>query len=110
MAGSEVVVGKKYDEGKCRLELVPPSLIKAVGWVLTDGAAKYGDRNWENGLAWSRPYAAILRHLLAWQDRETNDSESGRNHLWHAACELAFLIEYEKTHPELDDRPSNKTT
>ena len=104
--GEEVVEeGKKFDNGKVRMDLIPVSLLQAVGAILTLGADKYGDRNWEAGLAWNRPYGAILRHLLAWWGGESTDAESGKSHLWHAACELAFLIEYEKTHPELDNRP-----
>jgi hypothetical protein len=97
-------LGKKFDEGKPQLSLVPKSLIWAVGTVLTFGAKKYGTDNWRRGLAWSRPYNALLRHLTAWWAGETVDAESGKSHLWHAATELAFLIEYEETNRGDDDR------
>jgi len=100
--------GKKFDGDKIRMDLIPTSLMTAVGTVLTSGAAKYGDRNWEEGIAWNRVYGAILRHLTSFWNGEDIDPESGKSHLWHAACELAFLIEFEKTHKELDNRPSNK--
>jgi len=67
-----------------------------------------GDRNWEKGIAWSRVYGAALRHLNAWYGGENLDPETGRSHLWHAATNIMFLMEFENTHPELDDRPSNK--
>ena len=97
----------KYDGEKVRLDLLPVQPIIEIGKVLTYGAKKYSERNWEKGLAWSRCYAASLRHLLAWQSGETNDPETGLSHLAHAACEILFLLEFSRTHPELDDRPNN---
>ena len=46
---SEPTAGVKHDSGKLRMDLVPPEAIKAMADVLTSGAAKYGDRNWEKG-------------------------------------------------------------
>lgn len=97
----------KYDNEKVRLDLLPVIPLIGVGKVLTFGAHKYGARNWEKGLDWSRCYGAALRHLFAWWSGETNDPETGYNHLDHALCELMFLREFAETHPELDDRPNN---
>lgn len=99
------MAGTKDDEGKPRIELVPPSLIMAVAEVLSTGAITYGERNWEKGLAWSRVYGALQRHLQAFWSGEDLDPETHKPHLWHAACELAFLIEFLKTKPLFDDRP-----
>lgn len=104
MDGQPRLDGKKFDEGKPMLGLVPKSLIWAVGWILTFGAKKYGEHNWRKGLKWSRAYNALLRHLTAWWDGESIDAKSGRSHLWHAATELAFLIEYEESKTGEDDR------
>jgi hypothetical protein len=46
-AAATPLTGRKNDNGKVRLELVPPELLFAVGQVLTFGANKYADRNWE---------------------------------------------------------------
>jgi len=59
--------------------------------VLMLGANKYGDRNWELGIDYSRVYGAILRHLFAWFSGEDCDKETSKNHLHHASCELMFL-------------------
>jgi hypothetical protein len=104
MDGQQRLDGKKFDEGKPELGLVSKSLIWAVGTILTFGAKKYGAHNWRGGLAWSRPYNAILRHLTAWWDGESLDAESGKSHLWHAATEIMFLIEYEERGTGHDDR------
>ena len=84
--------GLKYDDGKVRLELVPPSLVLAVGEVLTFGAKKYEANRWR-GVSAERYKGALLRHLMAYMDGEINDAESGLPHLWHVACNVAFLIE-----------------
>jgi hypothetical protein len=39
-----------------------------------------------------------------WLDGEELDAESGLPHLYHAAANIAMLIEYKTTCPELDDR------
>lgn len=104
MQGQVKLNGKKDDQDKPMLDLVPKSLIWAVGEILTQGAKKYGTHNWRDGLLWSRPYAALLRHLTAWWSGENLDAESGKSHLWHASAELAFLVEYEQSKTGKDDR------
>lgn len=97
----------KHDGDKVRLDLLPPELVEGVGAVLTFGAHKYGARNWEKGMRWGRPFAALLRHLWAWWRGEEMDPETGMSHLWHAGCCLAFLIAYEQRQIGDDDRPKN---
>ena len=99
--------GRKYDSGKPRLDLLPPELLFGVSDILTFGAAKYGDRNWESGMAWSRVFAALMRHLWAWWRGDAADAETGKSHLWHAGCCIAFLIAYEARSAGTDDRPAS---
>lgn len=101
--------GKKFDQKKVRTDLLAPKALVEIAKVMGFGAEKYGAQNWREGLAWSRVYAAVQRHLLAWSDGETNDPETGLSHLAHASCGLMFLLEYAQTHPELDDRYKGKT-
>jgi hypothetical protein len=98
--------GVKFDHGKARLDLVPPEIVTAIAEILAVGARKYAARNWEQGMEWSRPYAAALRHLLAWWGGEDLDPDTGKSHLWHASCNLAFLVAYEARAAGTDDRPS----
>jgi len=101
------MAGKKFDKEKLRLDLIPTEVFESLGAVLTFGAKKYGDNNWKQGIAYSRIYGALLRHLVAWAKKDIYDQESGLPHLWHAFCNLAFLVYYE-SHPRLyskfDDR------
>jgi len=100
----EFAEGRKDDEGKSRWDLVPRSFQEVIN-VYTMGARKYADRNWEKGIKWSRIFGAMMRHSWNWWWGETHDPVDGQHHLASAAwCALA-LMEYEETHPELDDRP-----
>lgn len=96
--------GVKHDQEKNRLELIPPELLFAVGEILTFGAKKYADRNWENGMKWGRVFGALMRHLWSWWKKDNIDAETGKSHLWHAACCIAFLITYEQRKIGEDDR------
>ena len=97
--------GKKFDEGKLRFDLCPPEAEEGLAGVLTCGANKYGDRNWEKGIAWGRVYGAVRRHLQAFWKGEDLDPESGLPHLDHALCGIAFLTTYYKRGIGADDRP-----
>jgi hypothetical protein len=102
--GASLGFGHKCDQNKPRYDLVPPEALDALARVLTLGAAKYTDRNWEAGMAWGRPFAACMRHLWAWWGGESRDPESGLSHLAHALCCVAFLIAYEARGAGQDDR------
>ena len=85
----------KADKGKIRPTLVPVSLIKAVAAVRGYGVEKYHDpENWRE-VEIERYKDALYRHWLAYLGGEWLDQESGLPHLWHLACNAAFLIELE---------------
>lgn len=106
--------GRKDDQGKDRIELVPPEAVFALSRVLTFGARKYEDRNWEKGMSWGRVFGAAMRHLWAWWGGHgptaknfalgVIDDETGYSHLWHALCCVAFLVAYEERGVGTDDR------
>jgi hypothetical protein len=45
-----------------------------------------------------------MRHMAKWYEGEENDDESGLPHLYHVLTNIAMLVEYSKTCPELDNR------
>lgn len=94
--------GLKHDAEKLRLDLIPPEAIRALGEVLTYGANKYDDRNWELGISEDRLYAALQRHLLAWREGKAKDEESGLSSLAHALCNLAMLVTFERRSARAD--------
>ena len=94
----------KFDENKLPLHLLSTEAINQTAAVLKFGAEKYAEHNWRKGFEWSRPLAAAMRHITAFNAGKDCDPESGLSHLAHAACCIMFLLEFEKTHPHLDDR------
>ena len=87
----------KADAGKLELTLVPTEIIRAIAKVRMYGTAKYGDRNNWKRVSAQRYKDAAYRHFLSYIEEPNGvDKESGLPHLWHLACNIAFLIELEK--------------
>ena len=104
----ELTEGTKYDDNKARFDLVPPTALEEIVEVLTYGANKYADRNWEQGIDFGRVFAATMRHLWKWWRREEFDDESGIHHLAHAGCNILFLLHYirgKEKYEQFDSRP-----
>jgi len=97
----------KHDQDKLPMHLLSTQALEQVAAVLQFGAEKYAAHNWRKGFIWSRPLSAAMRHILAFNAGEDRDPESNLSHIAHAMCCLMFLLEFEKTHPELDDRYKN---
>ena len=93
----------KQDEGKLRLSLVPPQIIRDVAEVREYGCKKYKDPdNWKR-VEIKRYRDAAYRHLLAYiEDPAGKDEESGIEHYKHLACNLAFICELEKKGVEME--------
>lgn len=87
----------KSDAGKLDLTLVPLRIIWDIAAVRDFGNRKYHDPdNWRN-VEIQRYRAAAFRHFLAYLDDPKGvDAESGLKHLWHLACNIAFLCEMEQ--------------
>ena len=86
----------KADNGKLKLTLVPSEIIRDIAAVRMYGNDKYGDpENWRT-VEPERYRDAMYRHLLAYIDNPFSvDDESGLPHLWHLACNVAFLCEFD---------------
>ena len=83
----------KDDGGKLRLSLVPRGIVEAIAIIREYGCRKYKDpENWKK-VDNSRYWEAALRHMeAARNDMWAKDEESGLPHIWHVACNLAFII------------------
>lgn len=101
-------LGTKHDHGKAQVGLISSRFLLGLANVLTFGAKKYSAHNWRKGIEISRYYDALQRHLLAWNDGEDLDSESGLPHLYHAACCLMFMAETVEVNPTFDNRYKKK--
>lgn len=102
MSETTIGPGRKDDNGKTRVDLLPVGALQEVAKVLTFGANKYGANNWQNVAPKARYYGAALRHLWARARGERIDPESGLPHLAHAACCVLFLLSGEVGHDEPD--------
>ncbi len=89
----------KADNGKPKLSLVPTEIINDIARIREYGNNKYptgGKDNWKQ-VEPERYRDAAFRHLLAYiEDPTGTDEESNLPHLWHLACNIAFLCELEK--------------
>ena len=89
----------KQDYGKAKLSLVPREIIWAVAAIREYGNNKYpdgGPDNWKD-IEPERYRDAAFRHFLRYLDDPKGfDTESGLPHLWHLACNIAFLCEMQK--------------
>lgn len=101
--------GKKFDNNKIRLDLIPSESIEEIGRVLTFGCIKYGQANWAEGIHYSRLIAAAKRHISTWEKCEEDiDPETNTSHIANAATNLLFLLWMIKNRPDLDDRWQKK--
>ena len=96
--------GKRFNKGKIRYDLIPPFAQEQFAKILTNGAEKYGDNNWQKGMGWKTVLASLKRHIAAFERGEDFDDESGLLHMAHAMCNTAFILEYYKIFPQGDDR------
>lgn len=98
--------GARYNDEKPDFSLIPLCTLEEEAKVWMHGKKKYAEWNWAKGMDWDVPFACALRHLSAWQAGETNDPETGLNHLAHVMCNIRMLMLYSKTYPEGDNRPT----
>lgn len=76
---------------KLRYDLMSPLAAKRIARVFADGAKRYGDRNWEKGMPFTRVLASALRHLHAYRL-----GDKGEDHLAQLAWNVEALLHYEE--------------
>jgi hypothetical protein len=110
MSVSETGAMRK-NRGKPRFDLIPPSWGLVLARILTFGARKYEDRNWEKGLPIMETLASAERHLNKVKRGELIDADSGEPNLglaaWNALAAMECLrrIDAGTLPASLDDRP-----
>lgn len=96
--------GKRYNDGKTMMELLPPDVHLAVAKVMTMGAQKYDANNWAKGMPFSGVLGCLKRHLAKFEMGLDIDEESGQHHIDHVLCNAMFLARFVRSSPEYDDR------
>lgn len=88
---------RSSDAEATRYDLISPIGLEAVAKACAEGAAKYGDYNWEAGM----PVGDLLNHALRHVYRYLAGDRS-EEHLGHAAWGLLAAIHSEAVWPELN--------
>ena len=78
-------------QGKGRFDLLPMYALDAVAKLMEEGAVKYGDRNWENGIPNSSFVDSAFRHLNKFVREEYDEP-----HLVQAAWNLLCAIDQQE--------------
>lgn len=78
-------------EGKSRPDLQSPYAQDRIGQWLKQGAEKYDERNWEQGMKFSRCIASLERHLVAYKMGKYDE-----DHLAAIAVNAEFIMHYEE--------------
>jgi len=89
-----------------RFDLIPALPLLQLAEVYGRSVKPFGRyevNNWRRGYSWSLSYAAMQRHANAFWSGQDKDV-SGCYHLAHVAWHAFALLEFIRTHPELDDR------
>lgn len=88
-----------------RFDLIPAGPLWEMATHYGVGAKKYADRNWEKGYAWSKSFAAAMRHAWQFWFGEDYDPETKTKHVICAAWHFFALAEFMDTTKNKDDRP-----
>lgn len=102
--------GKKYDQSKPDLSLIPRPALEQMAYAFMHGEVKYGRYNYCAGFDSHRLLAAAFRHLTQWQSGEDLDSESGYSHLGHALASIAMLLHIQELGTMRDTRYRKEET
>lgn len=96
-------VGKKNDNGKPRLDLIPAEFLIETAKALTYGGNLYGEYNFRKGIDYSRLLSAAKRHIELELAGLEKDKDSGHSHLGHAAASLAMYAFMKVHRPEFNN-------
>lgn len=95
-------------EGKGRMELLPPRALFEVAKIMETGARKYFLRNWEKGIPLSRFFDSGIRHAYKYL-RGDRDEPHDAMACWNFLCliETRMRIEEGLLPESLNDLPFN---
>lgn len=86
---------------KPRYDLISPFAEERIAWIYAKGAERYGERNWEKGMGYSRYLSSAERHL-----RQFKQGDIDEDHLGQCVWNLMAIMHHQAVGPEgLDDLP-----
>ena len=86
-------IARKDDKDKPDYSLLTSAMLEPMIRGFMHGETKYSRGNFKQGFVNTRLTAAAMRHIMAWNDGEDVDPESGHSHLGHAMAALAMLCD-----------------
>ncbi len=87
--------------GKGRFDLITPFMLERLAKWYELGATKYGDRNWEKGIPFSRFLDSAQRHINKYRQGHRDE-----DHLAAAVWNLSCIVHFEELkRKDLDDLP-----
>ena len=84
----------RFDAGKIPYHLFPLDAFEEICKVMQFGAKKYAERNWEQGMSWSRVARSMFSHFISMCRGEQTDPESNLPHAAHMAWNAIVLLTY----------------
>ena len=97
---------RESSKGRGAFHLFPYEAMEALAIWYEQGAEKYGDRNWENGLMVSDSINRMVRHAIKAANGWTDEDHLAAV-MWNAAC--AITMEKRKGMEEFRDHPWKRT-
>ena len=100
----ELVVGGRLDDGGHSdpapgfYDQIPPAALRAYASAMGEGSLKYGDHNWWKGFNESLLLQHAWAHLIQFMTNDTSE-----DHLGHGFWNIAALICFAQTRPDLMD-------
>lgn len=95
---------RNSQEGKGRYDLIPTEGLLRLAKHYETGANMHGERNWENGMYFTRLLNSAIRHTQQYLAGEVEE-----DHLAAACWNLFAIMHFERYGaPALDDRPYYK--
>lgn len=93
---------RSSDAASVRYDLISPVGLRRLAETYAEGAAKYGERNWEQGI----PATSLANHALQHIYRWLAGDQGGEDHLAHAAWNLLAAMHFEEQLSEMIDVPT----
>ena len=92
----------RYNAGKPKFSLIIPRFMRYMACVLTMGAEKYDEYNWQKSCNTEHHNQfrdgcldSLQRHLNYWHEGDQYDEESGLPHMAHVAVNAMFIEWYD---------------
>lgn len=89
---------RSSDAEQTRYDLISPIGLRAVAAACAEGAAKYGDFNWEKGMPANDMLNHAIRHLYMFLGGDRSE-----DHLGHACWNVMGAIHSLEVWPELNE-------